>query len=1190
MKRLVPRSRTMRTWLVAGLLVAAIVAGIGLPAAEGGPGPAAGNGVIGVYAGSEAPSVVSSFGQGIGEQPAYAMDFLDGDSWSALLNTAPTDLAAWVGSGYSMIWGVPILPKGTQYSLADGAAGDYDSYFLTLAQDMVAGGQGASIVRLGWEFNGGWFPWAANGQAAAFIGYWQQIVDTMRSVPGQDFKFEWNPTAGDLGVGDLADYYPGSAYVDSVGLDVYDQNWASYPGAAAQFSNLETEPFGLDWLASFAASNGKPITLPEWGLGSGPPNDGAALSDPGNEVGGGDDPTFINDMAQWIEANHVSEATFWDFGSSAISPTLNPNSYSAFVSDFGSVPNPPSTTTTATTTPAMTAKAKAAAATATSTPSSASSRFPIAVWLQDPAQTTQIESGYPTLAAAAKAEGINTFLGLYNWPSAFGVDANTGGGSGEFQAACDAGEYVVAGGDPASNTSAESVASTEKVASDETQAGTGTSCTNYLAGYDWDDEPTECSTNVASQVAAIHAEDPTRPTVDNMASWVTWGDSGCDSTADAAFAAPDITSSDDYHNTDAWNVDNCTAAAHVSTSPWADCSWLYGYQGAVQVSLAGGKPTWEYIETGTDELGFSSQSGSNCDTSTNACANGNEYNATAPQVNADAWDAILNGVSGIEWFCHGTAQGQNVSDSDCMGGNGSASNAIFSNLSYIDGTIQSYAPELLSPTQGSCTMQPSTGSSTDDALLTSCSGGDLSMTTSNGAEPIVGMTKVVNGTTYLFVEADRANGTTTGTYRVSGAANQPATLVYDSAARYDPAVSEQGATFTLNASGSFSDSLTGDDGAGSNHYGAGANGYQVKIYAIGGTPAGTTTTTTAPPSTTTTTAPPPPVTTTTTTSPPPTTTTTRPPPPVTTTTTTSPPPTTTTTRPPPPVTTTTTTSPSPTTTTTRPPPPVTTTTTTTSPATTTTTSPPTTTTTTSPAATTTSPAATTTTTSPSTAAGGAADPGDTVVTIEGPHGPVITAQGAEFAARISHASPRGSRPSGTATWHITSASGAPVPCRPNNQKIKSTGTTICTVAPHQLYAADGPYTVSVAYPGGGALKPATASIKQSVVPARSSTRLRVTTVVPAGKAPSVTALVLGLPISSGPPRGSVRFTVAESSGKRLQCRDGDTVSLSSSGKATCTLAAAPQKVVLYVSAGYRGDGNFAASASPTRSVRVKRVP
>ena len=171
-------------------------------------------------------------------------------------------MATWKNSGYSMVWAIPILPNSTQYSLTDGAAGDYNSYFLTLAQDMVAGGQGSSIVRIGWEFNGGWFPWAANGQAAAFIGYWQQIVNTMRSVPGQDFKFEWNPTAGDLGVGNLANYYPGSGYVDSVGLDVYDQNWAVYPGAAAEFANIETMGFGLDWLSSFATAQGKQMVLP----------------------------------------------------------------------------------------------------------------------------------------------------------------------------------------------------------------------------------------------------------------------------------------------------------------------------------------------------------------------------------------------------------------------------------------------------------------------------------------------------------------------------------------------------------------------------------------------------------------------------------------------------------------------------------------------------------------------------------------------------------------------------------------------------------------------------------------------------------------------------------------------------------------------------------------------------------------
>ena len=466
------------------------------------------------------------------------------------------------------------------------------------------------------------------------------------------------------------------------------------------------------------------------------------------------------------------------------------------------------------------------------TTSATASYFPVAVWLQNPDQTTEIESGYANLAHAAVAEGINTFLGLYDWPSAFAVDNSTGGQGAQFQAACNAGEHVIAGGNPSSNILANSVASVEFIAALETQASTRTSCSQYLAGYDWTDEPPECSTNVIAQVAAIHAEDPTRPTVDNMASWVSWGDSGCTSTADAAFAAPAITSSDDYHNTDAWNVSGCEGAQHVSTSPWADCSWLYGLQAAVQASLSGGKPTWVYLETGTDELGFSSQSGSSCNTSTNTCSNGNEYNATAPQVNANAWAAIINGATGIEWFCHGAAQGQATSDSDCMGGNGSGSNAIFSNLQYIDDTVAITAPVLESPTQGACTMQPSTYSTRNNVLLQGCSGGDLAMLTSNASEPIMAMTKVLNGTTYLFVEADRANGTATGIYRVSGAAGDKATLVYDSAAHYDPAVSEQGQTFSLNGSGGFADTIRGDNGAGSNHYGAGANGYEVKIYAI----------------------------------------------------------------------------------------------------------------------------------------------------------------------------------------------------------------------------------------------------------------------------------------------------------------------------------------------------------------------
>jgi hypothetical protein len=345
MKRLVQWSRTKKAVLVIAVLVATVLAFVAIPAAEGGTESA--SSVLGVYVGYQAPATVKAFGNSIGAQPAYAMDFLDGDSWSALVDSAPSYFAAWKGSGYSMVWGIPILPNATAYSLADGAAGDYNSYFLTLAQDMMAGGQGSSIVRIGWEFNGGWFPWAANGQAAAFIGYWQQIVDTMRSVAGQDFKFEWNPTAGDLGVGNLANYYPGSAYVDYLGLDVYDQNWSTYPGGAAEFANIESEGYGLNWLSSFAAAQGKSIVLPEWGLGTVAGDGGLPYTAENVQTSGGDDPTFINDMAQWIQANGVVEATYWQFGIDALSPTSNPNSYAAFVSDFGGG-SPPRTTTTTT--------------------------------------------------------------------------------------------------------------------------------------------------------------------------------------------------------------------------------------------------------------------------------------------------------------------------------------------------------------------------------------------------------------------------------------------------------------------------------------------------------------------------------------------------------------------------------------------------------------------------------------------------------------------------------------------------------------------------------------------------------------------------------------------------------------------------------------------------------------------------
>lgn len=371
--------------LLAALVVPALGAGLlaaGLGAFSSDPSGASDPPPLGIYIGYENSSGVNSLGNAIGQQPAYAMDYLDGTNWSTMESSAANEAAHWNTSGYSMTYSVPMLPN-SGATLAAGAAGDYNAYFQTIAQGLVANNEGSSIVRIGWEFNGNWYTWAANSSnASAFVTYWQQIVNTMRSVSGANFKFEWCPTLGDQGVGNLASYYPGNAYVDDVAADVYDQTWSNYPGASGEFSDLESETYGLTWLTSFAAGQGKQVAIGEWGLGQGPGNAGQTYSANNEEVSGGDDPTFINDMAQWLVSNHVYEATYFDDQSMALSAQSNPNSYHALISDFGpggvaggpssapptaSAPPPPPTTTTTTPPPAPTTTTTAPAPTTTTT-------------------------------------------------------------------------------------------------------------------------------------------------------------------------------------------------------------------------------------------------------------------------------------------------------------------------------------------------------------------------------------------------------------------------------------------------------------------------------------------------------------------------------------------------------------------------------------------------------------------------------------------------------------------------------------------------------------------------------------------------------------------------------------------------------------------------------------------------------
>lgn len=303
----------------------------------------------GVYSGSANAAGAAGFAAGTGAHVTVVEDYLPGGSWAHIDGTdvGPNSLGwlfgPWRGSGYQLVLGVPMFDNSGTDTLAAGAAGAYNANFVALAQTLVSAGEGNAILRLGQEFTGSWNTWKVTdaADAANYAAYYAQIVTAMRSVPGQAFRFIWegaDPEDGSYPGAYTADQsYPGNQYVDYIGTDTYDQSWAGNCGLAfnnttSAFSSLcsfdtVTLP-GLNRVAAFAAAHGKPVVFPEWGL---------AIRGDGH--GMGDDPTFIQQMDDWISFHDVAFDLYFDFDVpgqvDAITDGQFPASLAAYRADFG---------------------------------------------------------------------------------------------------------------------------------------------------------------------------------------------------------------------------------------------------------------------------------------------------------------------------------------------------------------------------------------------------------------------------------------------------------------------------------------------------------------------------------------------------------------------------------------------------------------------------------------------------------------------------------------------------------------------------------------------------------------------------------------------------------------------------------------------------------------------------------------
>lgn len=282
---------------------------------------------LGVYEGAGCTGVekMSKFTTWLGRKPARVLDFM---SWSSMVELSPWSMNCWKKAGIKVItYSIPMLPEDGSATLAQGAAGQFDEVFRNFANHLVAQGYAHAVIRLGWEFNGDWYAWAASRDPANWIAHWRRVVTVMRGVSGAQFKFDWC-AAGGYTTFLAENAYPGDAYVDYIGTDVYNQTWnPNVDTPIERWDEQVNGRHGLKWHADFAAAHNKPMSFPEWGTGTRADGHGA-----------GDDPYFIEQMSEWIVTHNVAYHNYWDYAHTHFNGKLSdgsqPQSGAAFLRKF----------------------------------------------------------------------------------------------------------------------------------------------------------------------------------------------------------------------------------------------------------------------------------------------------------------------------------------------------------------------------------------------------------------------------------------------------------------------------------------------------------------------------------------------------------------------------------------------------------------------------------------------------------------------------------------------------------------------------------------------------------------------------------------------------------------------------------------------------------------------------------------
>jgi hypothetical protein len=213
------------------------------------------------------------------DRPQVTTTYMDyGSSWSQQAEEIGWNQASWLppvsdGSAVNVLTIGLILcaPNGSKSpnpaaltAAADGSDTSFVPGFTGIAQEIKSLGMDSpsTVIRLGHEMDGNWYPWSTNGDltlAATYAAAWRRAHDAVKAVC-PNVRFNVCYCIGGLEA-KLAAHYAGDEYVDFVSFDFYDAEVRSSAAFTASQNGLGFAAFG-----AFAAAHKKLFSLDEWGL------------------------------------------------------------------------------------------------------------------------------------------------------------------------------------------------------------------------------------------------------------------------------------------------------------------------------------------------------------------------------------------------------------------------------------------------------------------------------------------------------------------------------------------------------------------------------------------------------------------------------------------------------------------------------------------------------------------------------------------------------------------------------------------------------------------------------------------------------------------------------------------------------------------------------------------------------------